>query len=340
MKKIYDQLDWKEIRRRYEVEGATITQICVDFKIKSRTTIERKIRGEGWIRQVEQIAAHMTTGSVAAAGRAEAQQDVRAARVEPPAAPPPSRITDKVGATAVEAFGIPDGLVAPKRGATSSATSKTTSQPDAIVAAAHDHVEAGSGGESGKDAPPRRKLSLEAAFRHIDPAEIPEDTDSALEVARGLSVLHSGAITRQMRLGREIQDIGMRVLRLIDLLVSSNDSGVATEAWRRLLAANPDKDTLNSVLKAAVAAVDQGVKIERLALAMDEVKPAGGGSSMEGVLPSADRTSLIAIVRSVDPDMALRLRGVVKEVEAVMHRGQAAVGAQIEGKAESVEASE
>lgn len=357
VKPIYLSLDWTQIRREFETTPITARQIAKKWGIKSATTVDRRIASEGWKREIDRITAELVTGSIAQAGLAEARADRAAAALPPAPRPPkttatpkpathaapaamapgrpaaattpstkpyPAQPTDKIGASAVETYAIPPGIVGPKP-APKSAPKSATSIPGGDEERPHGYVlETTEGSERGPT--PRRALSLDVATAHVSAAGAAVESgggdDPDLDIARGVAHLHSAAIRRQMMTGREVQAIGMRVLRALDLVVASNDTATATEAWRRIMAANPDKETLQQLLSSAVKAVDSGMMMERRALVMDAVKGGAPGTpGYAGPSPGGSGEGALSVVRQWAPELALQLRETVQRIAATQHRG-------------------
>lgn len=59
------EVDWETVKRDFEAFGASVTDICARYRIKSRTSVSRMIALHGWQRNVSAIADRMAANSVA-----------------------------------------------------------------------------------------------------------------------------------------------------------------------------------------------------------------------------------------------------------------------------------
>ena len=134
------------------------------------------------------------------------------------------------------------------------------------------------------------------------------DLDDAqdMRTARGLAEVHAKAIADQV----EISDAGVSVVNAIlghlTVILTSLDMDEVKDSRDRLLAINPDKDTMAGHMKAAGVLMEQSIKIKRMALAMDVMRDA------EPPLPPAGRTE--EIIKRLDVDTLMKMRQTALEV--------------------------
>jgi hypothetical protein len=197
---------------------------------------------------------------------------------------------------AASTFGVPDGLIGPKPG-------KKDRKPHPSVD--DDEASAARGGASAGGVTPRLGISLDEAVRLT--AASREEFNPDVETPEGIAAQKLLIMRRQLTTAREVQAIGMRVLRAISLAVSSNDLLEAGDAVRRLLAANADKDSLNALLKAALGTVDGGMVMERRAMNLDEKQGTGAGNTP--ATPQVDAGAAVwERLSTSDPTLLLELR--------------------------------
>ena len=61
-------LQWPQIRQLYETTDVSVRQLAMQWGVASKTTLDRKIRDEGWIRNSTSIARHLTLVRVGGGG--------------------------------------------------------------------------------------------------------------------------------------------------------------------------------------------------------------------------------------------------------------------------------
>ena len=64
----YRDLPWPQIRQQYETTDISIRQLAMQRGLASKTTLVRKIREEGWTRNIASIATHLSLVHVAGGG--------------------------------------------------------------------------------------------------------------------------------------------------------------------------------------------------------------------------------------------------------------------------------
>ena len=134
------------------------------------------------------------------------------------------------------------------------------------------------------------------------------DLDDArdMRTARGLAEVHTQAIADQVEIAEAGAYVVSAVLGHLTVILTSLDMDEVKDSRDRLMAINPEKDSMAGHMKAAGVLMEQCVKIKRLALAMDVTRDA------EPPPPPASRTQ--EIIKRLDVETLMKMRQTALEV--------------------------
>ena len=282
-------VDWDAVRLDYETTGVSLDQLCARHGIPWKTTLFRKARKCGWQRLGTEVVARLSVLEAAGEHTDVAAALANAARAEVAAGarqPGTSRRKSKKH----DADASPTGDAA--GGASQPGISRRKSEK-------HDG-----------DAPPP-----------LARPPVPDALTAELLTMQAIARLHSERIRRQLAIAAEIEEVGLAVLRQVkaylDLPLDADDDEARLALQRRvnrLVGANPDRETLSGLMKAAADVIARGVTLERHALGMDTVKGELPADPAQSAPPGTRSAAASRLIGALDMDVAMRVRDAAKRL--------------------------
>ena len=241
---------WDLIRREYESTDISIDALSRKYGLASGTSVRRRIASNSWTRNPEAIAVYITTREIAGTTPENAPFRVSTAT---------KKVRKTASAHILFSEQSEDMPPSPYTEEASGPVADATRAPPTIY-------------QSGKRAP--APVGVEVGERE-------------LQTAGGLARQNIDVIRQQITSGDTIEQTGLDVLiKIQQYLTAEPESDVMTQAVRRLIGVNPDRETLAQLMMAATSLVKAGTAMKRQALAMDVVvKGADGALAGGAVVP-------------------------------------------------------
>ena len=312
------------VREEYEQTDISVAGLAKRHGLKSKTTIVRWIRNEGWTRDPEEnrarivIAADERTPPPPPSAAAEAAPKRRGkARKEPSAAAPASpsgtgHATDTPPDTA-SPFQAGEGDDDPRY-------------------RSHLRDETAQGSESRAN---RRQRVSETLFEGVEGADVLPDVGGQVDVRDTLKAIHAKSTRRQLVMAERMRSVaGALLLTLEDVLVGEGLEFM--EAKQRLTALNAF-ESMAALTKACAGLMEGSALMERRAIGLEVPRQYQLARTADG-LPAAEDVAVSEPIRQVlsgiSESALLELRRMTVEV----HRLQLGpgTGTTIEGTAEPV----
>ena len=136
--------------------------------------------------------------------------------------------------------------------------------------------------------------------------------EETLSRANRLARQHMRAIGEQIDNAEHAANVGLAILDHVQVLLAGPGFGGENEGQYRmsqrvLAAVSPDRETMSSLVKAALALIEGGTRLKRLALGMDVIK---GGTPALGLNTQPPNE----VLKRLSPEALLSLRKAALEV--------------------------
>ena len=310
-------VNWLQIRLEYETTQATLRDIAERHGLKSHNTILRKIKAQCWERSAKPVVVKVTKAAT------ETTAKMLAGHVVTP--PPVETRADNIVVTPPTVETRADNIVADPM--------DPPMEPPQVAPEQHNGA-----AEAEKVAPERHNGAAEAEKIAPEPPaqEIMKADEIPLLTMRELAGFRADRMRAQLMVAAKIQGTGLAILDRLCLVLNSQDSAEIALNIRRLIAINPERESMASLVKAAGELIDRGVIAERRALGMDimmqpgpdresrfgDTKSTSGGVyAAHPVVATADVATAepgqgiakaTELIRRLDVDMAMQLREVAE----------------------------